>query len=506
MFPIVLLGVLALCVLIWVLEKYPLNSRATTPQTHGNSTAIVPSTYYYTLSQFQRKRIYSTQALCSSSTEPNYFCVQKKTTPTYEIPENILRLLKGNLVPDFLRIPLSPSTYKDYFAFLLYAEDYYIEKWSEFCLSNVALELRKAELHEKLGKKNFQDGKFLVSFEIDSVPERRPYLRSRDFVLVRPSGTSIEPFQGILYRVERSALVLVDFRDDFHSQHNPNRRYDVSFSFNRVCLKRCHKAIETAATNPSLLDFLFPNRIITGSYNMFLGPSYQNFKAKHEYVLNYVCRLRSAPPYLIEGPPTVISGKLSSTGILIQKMILQILRSSKSSRILMCAPINITCDVLMRSLKSEIHESTIFRANAAFREIDAVPDDILPSCSYKGECFTCPSLDELQNFKVIISTYVSSFRLISEGITPSHFTHVFMVDASSATEPETMVTLANMVGEETGVVIAGTERNFSGWVRSDIGRKYGLQKSYFQRLFEMEPYCRLSPALITRIAPSGGTR
>ncbi|KAF5182111.1 hypothetical protein FRX31_028298 [Thalictrum thalictroides] len=75
-----------------------------------------------------------------------------------------------------------------------------------------------------------------------------------------------------------------------------------------------------------------------------------------------------------------------------------------------------------------------------------------------------------------------------------------MVDASSATAPETMVTLANFAGEETGILVTGTQRKFSGWVRSDIGRKYGLQKSYFQRLFEMEPYSNLHSNLITRVS------
>ncbi|KAF5177276.1 hypothetical protein FRX31_033137 [Thalictrum thalictroides] len=75
-----------------------------------------------------------------------------------------------------------------------------------------------------------------------------------------------------------------------------------------------------------------------------------------------------------------------------------------------------------------------------------------------------------------------------------------MVDASIATEPETLVTLTNFAGEETGILVTGTERNFPGWVRSDIVRKYGLQNSYFQRLFEMEPNSNLNSNLIMHVA------
>lgn len=47
--------------------------------------------------------------------------------PTYAIPEDIKALIEKDTVPGVLYKPLQSSTYKDYFAALLYAEDYYIE-------------------------------------------------------------------------------------------------------------------------------------------------------------------------------------------------------------------------------------------------------------------------------------------------------------------------------------------------------------------------------------------
>lgn len=40
-----------------------------------------------------------------------------------------------------------------------------------------------------------KDEKKFVTFEIDSVPERRPFLISRDFVYARPSGRDVQPFE-----------------------------------------------------------------------------------------------------------------------------------------------------------------------------------------------------------------------------------------------------------------------------------------------------------------------
>ena len=158
-----------------------------------------------------------------------------------------------------------------------------------------------------------------------------------------------------------------------------------------------------------------------------------------------------------------------------------------------------TCDALMRSLNQEIPESHMFRANAAFRELAEVPDDILPSCLYKGECFSCPSLEKLRAFRVILSTFVSSFRLCNEGITAGHFSHIFLVDASSATEPETMITISTLANEKTAVIVTGSPNNYPGWIRSDIARKKGLKVSYFERLREVGPYQILNPMFITEL-------
>ncbi|KAG8651290.1 probable RNA helicase SDE3 isoform X2 [Manihot esculenta] len=428
-------------------------------------------------------------------TEDNYVLVQKDAEPIYMIPKDIQDLIKKDMVPGVLKKPLSMSTYKDYFAALLYAEDFYIEKWSKFKLVDITLKLQKASVLDRrlqFTENDEKHNKTFVTFEIDSCCERRPFLLSRDFVFARPSGNKSEPFQGLIYRVARSTTVLVEFGDDFHAQHHSSCKYDVSFSFNRVCLKRAHQAIE-AASNPSFKDYIFPDC----DFRMRLSassPSYSKILSFH-----------GPPPYLIEGPLCVTKARwnenrqLSETGLFVQESVLEIYQSSQKHRVLICAPINSTCDLLTRSLKRHIPESDMFRANAAFREIDGVPTDILSSCVYKGECFSCPRLQELQNFRVILSTYVSSFRLCNEGIAAGHFSHIFLMDASSATEPEAMVALANLANKNTTVVVTGAPGNYPAWVRSDIARKNGLKDSYFKRLRERNPYSRLDPMFIKKL-------
>ncbi|CAK9138005.1 unnamed protein product [Ilex paraguariensis] len=389
------------------------------------------------------------------------------------------------------------------------------QKWDGFEMKNVSLELHKAAIYRrKGGYKNLiesdeKDDKVFVAFKIDSIPERRPFLLSRDFAFVRPSGRNIEPFQGIIYRVVKSNLVLVEFEEDFYLEYDRACKYDVKFSFNRVCLKRAHQAIAVASDH-LLRYFLFPERVP----QIRLAPT--RLSISHELdreqvsAVRQILSLKCPPPYLVEGPVSVTKmgdnrKRLSRSGVVVQEAVLQVYRTSPSCRILVCAPLNNTCDVFTRSLKTQIPESDMFRANAAFRELDGVPFDILPSCLYEGECFSCPPRVEISKYKVILSTFMSSFRLHGVGIVAGHFSHIFLVDASSATEPETLVTLANLANENTVVVVTGAPRDHSGWVRSRIARYNGLSCSYFERLRESELYNGLDPKFMTQLQERGTT-
>lgn len=64
--------------------------------------------------------------------------------------------------------------------------------------------------------------------------------------------------QCFIYCVVRSSLVLVEFEDEFYVHHDSTRKYDVSFSFNRVCLKRAHQAVQYAS-DALFQNFLFPD-------------------------------------------------------------------------------------------------------------------------------------------------------------------------------------------------------------------------------------------------------
>ncbi|XP_022938436.1 probable RNA helicase SDE3 isoform X2 [Cucurbita moschata] len=459
----------------------------------------------------------------SSKTNAQEYILDSDSLSTlYLAPKDIEDLIKNDIVPHVLRKPLSPSTYKSYFAALLYAEDFYYKKWSDYKLRNVSLELQQITIHKGPNKKTKFNGhekvtKTFVAFEIDSVPERRPFLLSRDLVHARLCERKLEPFQGLVYRVSKSNyqlrmnnILLVNFGEDFHSRHRKTDKYDISFTFNRVCLKRAHQAIEEASDS-LLQSFLFPKSTsrkvnpyieVTRSGQQLLDPAQKN-------AIRQILLLQGSPPYLIRGSPCVSSydwaenqtRKITRTGEVVVGAVFQIYSTSPNCKILICAPRNTTCDELMISLKKVIPESNMFRAIAAFRERDEVPDDILPLCDYNRdqECFACPALDELHKYKIIFSTFMSSFRLRTKGSAPGHFSHIFLLDASAAIEPEVLVPLTKFAIDATNVIVTGQRGNQPYWVRSQIARRHGLKISYFERLEERMPYRGNNPSFISEV-------
>ncbi|PKU73331.1 putative helicase MOV-10 isoform X2 [Dendrobium catenatum] len=419
----------------------------------------------------------------------------RRVLPKYEIPKFLEKMIRNDIVPPVLTCPVSPSTYCDFFATLLYAEDYYIEKWNKYLLEGITLELRR-----RINPTNSQQRDF-VAFKLVSVPEKRPYLLSRDFVFLKPLNEIAGPFKGRLFRVTKG-IILVEFGEDFHSQHSPSKRYDVNFSFNRVCLKRAHHAI-SIASDPSFLSVLFPDLIVPSDPNTFhLHENELPFHDHAKRILNH----KGPIPYLVNGqlvkegrPP---DEKLSFTGLIIQVALLSIYRTNPGCRILVCSPTNKTSDLLLRSLGKQIPLTSLFRANAAYRDYDLVPDDIIPASLYEEdeECFACPPLAELTTFSIITCTFMSSFRLYAAGIDTEHFTHIFLVDASLDTEPEAIVPLAHLASRNTAIVVTGCAYTYPSFVRADIARMHGLKKSYFHRLLSMEPYMRSDSNFISHLS------
>lgn len=303
-------------------------------------------------------------------------------------------------------------------------------------------------------------------------------------------------FQGYIHRVEADEIFL-RFDQAFHLSRQNEDLYNVSFTYNRLNMRRLYQAIDAAANlGPELL---FPSqssfkRVIKRSPFTPLNP---NLNKEQANSVGMILGCKGSPPYLIHGPPG--TGKT----ITLVEAILQLYTSRKKARILVCASSNSAADhVLEKILEMDnvrVRENEIFRLNATSRPYEDVKPDFLRFCFFDDMVFRCPPVNALLQYRIVISTYMSASLLYAEGIRRGHFSHIFLDEAGQASEPETMVPLSHLCVRQTVIVLAGDPMQLGPVIYSKNAEKYGLGRSYLERLFECEHYLNGDENYVTKL-------
>lgn len=302
--------------------------------------------------------------------------------------------------------------------------------------------------------------------------------------------------QGFIHRVEADEVYL-KFAPAFHCHHLNGNLYDVHFTYSRLNMRRQYQAIDAAENLET--ELLFPsessgNRLIETTS---LVPITCSLNEEQMCSIELILGCKGAPPYVIYGPPG--TGKT----ITIVEAILQLYRNRKDARILVCAPSNSAADHLLEKLLcknvANIRDNEIFRLNATSRPFEDVKPNHVRFCFFDDCLFKCPPLNALTRYRIIISTYMSSCLLYSEGIGRGHFSHIFLDESGQASEPESMVPISNLCDRNTVVVLAGDPMQLGPVIYSRDAEAYGLGKSYLERLFECESYSNGDENYVTKL-------
>jgi len=301
--------------------------------------------------------------------------------------------------------------------------------------------------------------------------------------------------QGFIHKVEADEIFL-QFDHQFHMNHRDRNKYHVSFTYNRVSMRRLYKAIDDAKhLGPGVL---FPRR---SPYRVLkrwpFKPLNPHINTEQAGAVEMILACRGVPPYVIFGPPG--TGKTMT----IVEAILQLYTGKKRSNILICAASNTAADhVLEKLLEASypIRPSDIFRLNAQSRQYEDVNTDFIKFCFFQDQVFKCPPLKALVQYRIVISTYSSSYLLQAEGICQGHFTHIFLDEAGQASEPEVMVPLSGLCGRDTVVVLAGDPKQLGPVVYCKQAENDGLGRSYLERLLtDFEQYQTGNPNYVTKL-------
>ncbi|KAJ4956500.1 hypothetical protein NE237_013283 [Protea cynaroides] len=408
----------------------------------------------------------------------------KNKLPRYSIPKHIREVVESRQVPEVITEGLTRENYGAYFHNLLIMEEIHLEE-----------EMRGHDMESITMKKR---GTQFLALEVPGLAERRPSLVNGDFVFAKLADTddSAKPYQGFIHRVEADE-VLLKFDKEFHQRHRDDNLYNVSFTYNRVSMRRLYQAVDAAA----MLDngFLFPSQLSKRrTINMNpIVPLTQNLNEEQMFSVEMILGCKGAPPYVIHGPPG--TGKTMT----VVEAILQVYTNRKRARILICAPSNSAADHILERLISkdivEVREGEIFRLNAPTRPYEDLHPDLIRFSFFENLIFKCPPLKALTHYSIIVSTYMSASLLYAEGIRPGHFSHIFLDEAGQASEPETMIPISNLCQRETVVVLAGDQMQLGPIVFSREAETYGLGKSYLERLFECEVYYREDENFVTKL-------
>ncbi|KHG04449.1 putative RNA helicase SDE3 -like protein [Gossypium arboreum] len=408
----------------------------------------------------------------------------KSKLDEYPIPKNIRESLENKHVPDILAEGLTKENYAGFFSTLLVMEELHLEE-----------EMRSHNMECVMMRRK---GPQFVALEVPGLAERRPSLVHGDhiFAKIASNGSDSLVYQGYIYRVEADE-VLLKFASQFHTLHRDGNLYNVHFTYNRLNMRRLYQAIEAAQTLQDNLLFPSESTKRTSVKNAPIVPCTGTLNVEQMHSVEMILACKGAPPYVIYGPPG--TGKTMT----LVESILQIYMTRKNGRILVCAASNSAADhILERLIGNEnvkVKESEIFRLNATSRPYEDVPLDHIRFSYFELSVFKCPPLEALNRYRIIISTYMSSTLLYGEGVNRGHFSHIFLDEAGQASEPESMVPIANFCQKETVVVLAGDPKQLGPVVFSKDAESLGLGKSYLERLFECESYCNEDANFVTKL-------
>uniref|UniRef100_UPI0037E73AEA RNA helicase Mov10l1 n=1 Tax=Semicossyphus pulcher TaxID=241346 RepID=UPI0037E73AEA len=422
---------------------------------------------------------------------------------------------------------LSPSNMHSRFSTLLWLEELHAER-----------EVREFNINGALLRK----GAVYLHLEVLGLAEGRPSLSIGDRIVLkkpRSDGVVMEyvSFVTEINNEEVSLRVNSEFQRSYLGEP-----LDVEFSFNRLTMRRCHKALDQTK---QFGEILFPSSVTlqtpqwSGKWaeepdqNETMeddeAPVLENgnvfsIDVKSKSTQTKDGRLPSKPipsegqffnpdlnppqreavkrilvgecrptPYVLFGPPG--TGKT----ITLIEAILQVYHFVPSSRVLVCTPSNSAADLICIRLHDSgfLHAASMARVNASCRQEESIPE-VLTQYSQAGEDIRCASFH-----RIVVSTCSSAGMFPKIGLQVGHFTHLFLDEAGQATEPESLIPMS-LVSERDGqIVLAGDPRQLGPVVKSKLATAFGLGVSLLERLMANTLYTRHSwgynPNLVTKL-------
>lgn len=328
----------------------------------------------------------------------------------------------------------------------------------------------------------------MYDLEVPGLAEARPSLIIYDSVYVKENNQEKKKYQGIVSRVFESSVRL-NFSRKFSKLYKKDKLFCIEFGYNRRQIKVQKQAVALAREH-GIISYLYPkkgkedcaesNSQLVTYFNTALN------EEQKRAVLNLMNN-RTAP-YLIFGPPG--TGKT----VTVVESVLQIWKNYPKSRILVCAPSNsatneiaIRLTEILRPKSKDLYR-LISYSYGGDSSLSALGKNI--NIDKEGNFFM-PSMGDLLDYRIVLTTLVTAARLVNGGIPDSHFSHVFIDECGYSTESESLVPIAGILSNKSNIgkvvgqlILAGDPRQLGPVVRSNFVKFCGFNISLLERLID----------------------
>ncbi|XP_071388139.1 putative helicase mov-10-B.1 [Centroberyx affinis] len=401
----------------------------------------------------------------------------------YKMPYYIKQLKNSNSrsnssqlrrAKDVLDRPLSWENYTEKLQLLLYLEEDKMQK-----------DLKNYDMVDvSMARHNSNNN--LLLLQVPGVSEKRPSVLPGDQVLVTHSGQSGDlgsqtKYQGYVHHVDNEQVQL-GFNKEFLRHFTEGMKFTVEFTVNRLTLCIQHRAAKLAFQH-RLEEVLFPAEATSSDYQpqlrtlSMINSQLENNPEQRKAVEHIVAGSSKPAPYLVFGPPG--TGKT----VTVVEAIKQIERAQSSCHILACAPSNSAADVLCEKILDGRKPHKVFRFYACSQSVRQIPPKLQCCCNLEKGDLVVPSKEKLMEYKIMVTTLLTASRLVTGGIPPGHYTHIFVDEAGQAAETECIIPLAGLLKAKTGqIVLVGDPKQLGPIISCSMARKCGMEVSLLERL------------------------
>ncbi|XP_077506018.1 putative helicase MOV-10 isoform X2 [Amblyomma americanum] len=384
-----------------------------------------------------------------------------------------------------LTTPLSEKNYRQYYTALLNLEK-----------AQLVTDVRSYDMIDVPIFKSKESKLYIL--EVPGAKEGRPSVikRSRLFFSVMSSNAApVTEYEAIVRKIKGSS-VTVKLSEKFDEIYEEGSRFSVRFAPNLVPLKRMRFAVNTCREQ-QLRSFIFPScappskPAVSASNLTFFNKNVQGNPEQSKAVHDMLRGEHRPFPYLLFGPPG--TGKTST----IVEALKQICTVVPSSRILVVSPSNSATDFLAEQLLDHLNPSQMFRLYSSAMHPDKISKKLHKYSNYtEHEEEVQEDLPSLSSFKVIVTTLVTSAKLMKARLGVNRFTHIIVDEAGQALEPECIIPLVGLMspwnpgctGTGGHVILAGDPMQLGPVVSNQLSSSHGLGVSLLERLINMPAY------------------